>query len=86
MGWPYEALRSRRHAAMDLRTARDAFPALDLAGIVVAAALLVWAFAGIAVSQAETPIVVWAAWIGCALLLGVGLFVLTRGPGRQRGV
>jgi len=38
--------------------------------------VLVWAFAGIAVSQSDTPLVVWSAWLGSGLLVVFGLFVL----------
>jgi hypothetical protein len=41
-------------------------------------AVLVWAFAGIAVKQTSAPTVVLAAWVAAALMLGLALFSLVR--------
>lgn len=41
-------------------------------------AVLVWAFAGIAVKQTPAPTVVLSAWIAAALMLGLAIFSLTR--------
>jgi hypothetical protein len=43
-------------------------------------AVLVWAFAGIAVKQTTAPMVVVCAWIAAALMLGLALFSLIRRP------
>lgn len=39
-------------------------------------AVLVWAFAGIAVKQTSAPLVVTSAWIAAALMLGLAIFSL----------
>jgi hypothetical protein len=41
-------------------------------------AVLVWAFAGIAVKQTSAPTVVLAAWVAAALMLGLAIFSLVR--------
>ena len=41
-------------------------------------AVLVWAFAGIAVKQTSAPTVVLSAWSAAALMLGLALFSLVR--------
>jgi benzodiazapine receptor len=41
-------------------------------------AVLVWAFAGIAVKQTSAPTVVLSAWIAAALMLGLAIFSLIR--------
>jgi hypothetical protein len=41
-------------------------------------AVLVWAFAGIAVKQTSAPTVVLSAWIAAALMLGLAMFSLIR--------
>ena len=41
-------------------------------------AVLVWAFAGIAVKQTPAPTVVLSAWIAAALMLGLAIFSLAR--------
>jgi len=43
-------------------------------------AVLVWAFAGIAVKQTSAPMVVVSAWIAAALMFGLAIFSLTRRP------
>ncbi|HSK87371.1 MAG TPA: tryptophan-rich sensory protein [Anaerolineales bacterium] len=41
-------------------------------------AVLVWAFAGIAIKQTSAPTVVLSAWIAAALMLGLAIFSLAR--------
>jgi hypothetical protein len=41
-------------------------------------AVLVWAFAGIAIKQTSAPMVVLSAWIAAALMLGLAIFSLAR--------
>jgi hypothetical protein len=41
-------------------------------------AVLVWAFAGIAVKQISAPMVVTSAWVATALMLGLAMFSLIR--------
>ncbi len=41
-------------------------------------AVLVWAFAGIAVKQTPAPMVVLSAWIAAALMLGFAIYSLIR--------
>ena len=49
-------------------------------------AVLVWAFAGIAVKQAPAPSVVLSAWVAALLMFGLALFSLIRqGPQIKRG-
>ncbi|HSB02212.1 MAG TPA: hypothetical protein VLE49_16300 [Anaerolineales bacterium] len=43
-------------------------------------AVLVWAFAGIAVKQTSAPTVVLSAWSAAALMLGLAIFSLIRRP------
>jgi hypothetical protein len=43
-------------------------------------AVLVWAFAGIAVKQTPAPLVVVSAWVAAALMLGLAFFSLVRRP------